>query len=81
MLGERGSLFTKLNTDCGAVVLDILILLRHTGSLIRFDGDTLSAISADQTQGLLIDHNPDDSEQTYEVAVWGHRWSLLALGC
>ena len=79
MLSERGLLLTKLDTNCGAVILDIRILLRHTGSLIRFDGDSVSAMSADQTQGLLIDHNRDDSEQTYEVAVWGDRWSLLAL--
>ena len=74
-------LLTKPSTDCGAVTLDISILLKHTGSLIRFDGDSLSAMSADRTQGLLIDHNPDDYEQTYEAAVWGDRWSLLALAC
>ncbi len=81
MLGERGFLLTKRNTDCGAVTLDISILLKHVGSVIRFDGDSLAAMSTDRTQGLLIDHNPDDHEQTYEAAVWGDRWSLLALAC
>jgi hypothetical protein len=81
MLGERVFLFAKPSTNCGAVTLDVSMLLRHTGSLIRFDGDSLSAISLDQTQGLLVDHNPGDPEQTYETAVWGDRWSLLALAC
>jgi hypothetical protein len=81
MLDERGFLLTKPGADCGAVTLDISVMLRHSGSLIRFDGDSLSAISADQSQGLLIDHNPDDYEQTYEIAVWGDRWSSRAQTC
>jgi len=81
LLGERAYLLAKPNTNCGAVTLDISTLLRHTAPLIRFDGDSLSAMSMDHTQGLLIDHNPDDSEQTYEAAVWGDRWSLLARAC
>ena len=76
--GERVFLLAKLQADCGAVVVDISTLLRHAASAIRFDGDSLCAMSMDQTQGILIDHNPDDIEQTYEVVVWGDRWSPLA---
>ena|SRR6185437_1038402 len=79
--GERVFLLAKLRTDCGAVVVDISLLLRHAASVISFDGDSLSAMSMGRTQGLLIDHNPDDIEQTYEVAVWGDRWSPLARAC
>lgn len=79
--GAHGFLLTKPAHDCGAVSLDVSILLRHTGAIIRFDGDSLSVLSPDRTQGLLIDHNPDDYAQTYETAVWGDQWSRLALEC
>jgi hypothetical protein len=81
MHGECGFILTKPATDCGAVRLDVPMLLRHMAGIIRLDGDSLSVISSDRTQGLLIDHNPDDYQQTYEVAVWGDRWSLLAVEC
>jgi hypothetical protein len=79
--GERAFLLAKVRTECGAVVADISTLLRHAASVISFDGDSLCALSMDRTQGLLIDHNPDDIEQTYEVAVWGDRWLPLARAC
>ncbi len=72
---------TRLSSDCGAVRVDASTLLSHTASIIRLDGDSLSVISSDQTQGILIDHNPDDPPQAYEVVVWGDRWSLLGLAC
>jgi hypothetical protein len=72
---------TKLSKECGAVSLPVSTLLRHTASIIRLDGDSLSALSNDQTQGIVIDHNQDDSRQAYEVVVWGDRWSLLGLAC
>jgi hypothetical protein len=78
---ENAFFLTKLSNDCGAVRVKISTLLRHTASIIRLDGDSLSAISSDQTQGVLIDHNPDDPPQAYEVVVWGDRWSLLGLAC
>lgn len=80
-VGERAFLLAKVRMDCGAVVADIAMLLRHAASVISFDGDSLCAMSMDRTQGLLIDHNPDDIEQTYEIAVWGDRWSPLARAC
>jgi len=81
MAGERAFLLAKVRMDCGAVVADTSTLLRHAASVISFDGDSLCAMSMDRTQGLLIDHNPDDIEQTYEVAVWGDRWSALSRAC
>lgn len=81
MQRERGLFLTKLSSECGAVELDVSVLLSHVGSVIRFDGDALSVISVDRTQGILIDQNPDDCDQTFEVVVWGSTWSLLALAC
>jgi hypothetical protein len=65
----------------GAVRVNASVLLAHTASIIRLDGDSLSAISSDATQGILIDHNPDDPPQAYEVVVWGDRWSPLGFAC
>jgi hypothetical protein len=78
---ERVFFLTKQSKTCGAVSISASSLLRNVESIIRFDGDSLSAVSMDGTQGLLIDHNADDDEQSYEVAVWGDRWPLLALSC
>src|SRR5450631_3454915 len=71
---EDGFFLTKLSEECGAVHLNVSTLLKHAESVIRFDGDSVSALSKDRQEGLLIDHNPDDPEQAYEVAVWGGRW-------
>ena len=55
-----------------AVGLTSPALLKHTASIIRLDGDSLSALSEDRKQGVLgDDQNPDDPEQAYEVVVWG----------
>ena len=78
---ENVFFLTKLSEDCGAVSLSLCVLLRHAASIIRLDGDSLSALSNDHTQGILIDHNSDDPQQAYEVAVWGDRWSRIALAC
>jgi hypothetical protein len=74
-------LLTKRSIDCGAVSVKLSALLIHTDAIIHFDGDSLSALSMDQTQGVLIDYNRDDPSQAYEMAVWGSRWSLAALAC
>jgi hypothetical protein len=78
---ERSFFLTKLSEYCGAVSLNLSVLLKHAASIIKLDGDSLSALSTDQTEGILIDHNPDDPEQAYEVAVWGDRWPLMVLAC
>ena len=78
---EEVFFLSKLGKDCVAVCLTISVLLRHTASVIRLDGDSLSALSKDHTQGVLIDHNPDDPEQAYEITAWGDRWPMLILAC
>jgi hypothetical protein len=50
MAAERCFLFSKLSTDCGAVHTQISTVLRHTASIIRFDGDSLCAMSLDQSR-------------------------------
>jgi hypothetical protein len=72
-------LLTKMNHDCQAVNVSLSSLLKHTASILRFDGDSVAALSKDYTQGVLIDHNPDDREEAYEVTVWGDCWPLLVL--
>ena len=62
---DNAFLLTKLSHDCVAVNVNISTLLRDMASIIAMDGDSLSAISNDQTQGVLIDQNPYDPLQTY----------------
>ncbi len=78
---EKGFFLTKLSEDCGAIEVGIAALLRHAASVIRLDGNSLSVLSSDHTQGLLIDYNADEPKEAYEVAIWGERWPLIALGC
>lgn len=79
--GETAFFVSKQSRDCGAVRVKLALLLSHVASVISFDGDSLSALSEDRQQGILIDHNADDTEQAYEIAVWGDRWPLLAMNC
>lgn len=76
---ETAYFLTKMSDCCGAVRLPISILLRHAGPIIRLDGDSLSVISLDCKEGLVIDYNRDDEDQNYEVTVWGDRWVIAAL--
>lgn len=78
---EPAYLVTKKSEDCGAIRLRLGPVLRHAISIIRLDGDSLSALSLDETEGLLIDQNPDDESHNYEVTVWGDRWASMALTC
>jgi hypothetical protein len=78
---ERAILIMKLSATCGAVRTEMATLLRHVSAIIRLDGDSLSALSEDGTQGLLVDYNADDERQTHEVTVWGERWLAAALAC
>ena len=78
---ETAFLVTKSSHFCGAVRMDILTVLDHAASIIRLDGDSVCLVSEDRQQGLLIDQNTDDPEQTYELAVWGKRWSLAVSYC
>jgi hypothetical protein len=76
---EEVFLLSKLGKDRPVVKLDISVLLRHAASVIKFDGDSLSALSRDLSQGVLIDHNSDDPHEAYEIVVWGERWPLPLL--
>lgn len=85
-LGEKLSnvevfFLSNLGTDRIAFKTKALALLTNAESVIGFDGDSASALSADSTQGLLIDHNSDDRDHAYEVTVWGGSWPLLVLEC
>jgi hypothetical protein len=78
---EEAFFLTKLGGDTDAVNVDISALLKRAKAAIAFDGDSISIVSKDKGQGLLIDYNPDDSVQRYEIAVWGDRWPLLIVSC
>jgi hypothetical protein len=78
---EAAYLMTKMSDYCGAVSLPLSTLLRHAGAIIRLDGDSLSVISLDHKEGLLIDYNRDDEDQNYEVTIWGNRWPIAVLSC
>jgi hypothetical protein len=78
---EPAFLITKQSEDCGAVRWLVASLLRNAAAIIRLDGDSLSALSLSGTEGVLIDYNADDQTETYEVAIWGERWPIIALAC
>ena len=78
---EVGFLIAKQSEDCGAVKLPIALLLKHAASILRLDGDSLSALSLSGTEGVLLDYNADHEAQAYEIAVWGDRWPIVALAC
>jgi hypothetical protein len=76
---EEVFFLSKMGTDTGVVKLNLSVLLRNAEAVMHFDGDSISALSADHGQGLLIDHNPDEHNEAFEVAIWGDRWPLLFL--
>ena len=77
---ETAFLSSKNSHFCGAVKTDILACwprgfsykTRWRFRLSRFGG---------RQQGLLMDQNIDNPEQTYELTVWGHRWSSAVSYC
>jgi hypothetical protein len=75
---EPALLWLKLSSVCGAVVLTTKQILIACERLRALDGDCVSFLSADHSQGFLFDHNPDAADETYEVAVWGDQWSAAA---
>jgi hypothetical protein len=78
---ESAFLLTKNSHFCGAVKTNILTVLGHAASIIRLDGDSVCLVSEDREQGLLVDQNIDDPEQTYELTAWGHRWASAVSYC
>jgi hypothetical protein len=79
--GERGLFLTKINGGTVVIALNIAALLKNAALIIALDGDSISALSKDCKEGILIDHNEGETDEAFEVAVWGLRWPLLALAC
>ena len=50
-------------------------VLNHFKAVLKFDCDTLMLASPAGEDGLMLDWNPDDREETYEFAVWGESWT------
>jgi len=76
---ETGFLLTRLGVDTEAISANLTAVLANAEAVLNLDGDSVSIVSNDRSQGLLIDRNLDDPIQSYEFAVWGNRWSLLML--
>lgn len=81
LIGEEVYFFTRLANDQEAFKVNASTLLERAEAVIDFDRDSLSILSADRLEGLLIGYNEDDPIQTFEVAVWGRGWPLLMLAC
>jgi hypothetical protein len=67
-------LWLKQSADCGAVSLVAAQVLRACEAIRAFDGDAVSMLSEDHTQGFIFDKNDDDVTETFEVSVWGSLW-------
>jgi hypothetical protein len=78
---ENVFFLTKLGVDYEAIRVNSSALLKQAEAVINIDGDSITVLSTDQSQGLLIDSNEDDPVQSYEVTAWGDRWPQLILGC
>jgi hypothetical protein len=71
---------TKESEICGAVLMTGG-MLKHAEGLLDFDGDSVSILSNSHGQGFLIDFNPDEPIDVYEVTAWGDSWSLMMESC
>jgi len=78
---ERVLLWLKQSDVCGAAILTAAQVLRCCEAIRVFDGDTVSILSEDGTQGFIFDKNEDDDTATFEVALWGSRWLEAATIC
>ena len=78
---ERVLLWLKQSAVCGAAMLTAGQVLRACEAIRVFDGDTVSMLSEDGTQGFIFDKNEDDDTETFEVALWGSRWLEAAATC
>jgi hypothetical protein len=68
----------KQSADCGAVILTADQVLKACEAIRAFDGDAVSMLSDDRTQGFIFDKNEGDVAETFEVSVWGSRWLGVA---
>jgi hypothetical protein len=78
---ERVLLWLKQSEVCGAAILTAGQALRACEAIRVFDGDTVSMLSDDGTQGFIFDKNEDDDTNTFELAVWGSRWLEAGAAC
>jgi hypothetical protein len=76
---EKVILHIKNSEFCGAILSEALALLKRSKEIIELDGDSLSILSADHQQGLILDRNRDEIYEHYELVVWGDRWPLAML--
>ena len=72
-------LHVKNSALCGAVLSEADTVLRHPKKVIKLDGDSFNILSADKQQGIILDFNPDEDAEHYELAIWGDRWSLAII--
>lgn len=64
---------------CGAIVSQASTILERSKEIIGLDGDSLNIVSTDYQDGLILDFNPDEIEEHYELAIWGDRWPLAII--
>jgi len=76
---EKAILHIKNSEFCGAILSEASAFLKCPKEIIELDGDSLSILSADYQQGLILDLNRDEVYEHYELAVWGDRWPLAVL--
>ena len=78
---ERVLLWLKQSAECGAVILIAGQVLRASELIRALDGDAVSMLSEDRTQGFIFDKNDSDATETFEISVWGSRWLAAASDC
>jgi hypothetical protein len=81
MADEPVVLWLKQSVECGAVILTARQVLRACEAIRTLDGDAVSMLSEDRTQGFIFDKNDDDANETFELSVWGSRWFVAATTC
>jgi hypothetical protein len=78
---ERVLLWLKQSAECGAVILTAAQVLRECEMIFALDGDSVSMLSEDRSQGFIFDQNDGDANETFEFSVWGSRWLAVATAC
>ena len=71
----------KPSEYCGAFLVPLGPVLQRFEELLALDGDVLEIASQDQTNGLVLDWNPGDPLETFELVVWGKEWAGSAGVC
>jgi hypothetical protein len=76
---EEVILHLKNSGLCGAIFSEAQIVLSRPREVINLDGDSLNILSLDKQQGIILDFNPDEFEEHYELSIWGDRWSFAII--